>query len=495
MFQALRERRARRKLVDELVAGGDFDRRWYSSRYPDVIGIDPVEHYLQFGWKEGRFPNPIFDSMWYLHSNPDVAKSGVNPLAHYIRHGSREGRDPNPWFDASLYTSRAGDSPRRATTAVHYLSEPAATRFVPSRGFDAQAYRRQVQNPARIPDDPFCDFLHNPDAVAHGWLGDCTSTYAAGWACRNVGPAVTLTLRVNGEPQGKVTPWIRRPDVAGHGHNEIAGYFFSFARRLSPGDVVEAVDERGAPLMGSPQVYEVPQLAPAIGFIRARAAIAQTFLSGRGLEIGAFTQPTDVPAHVAVEYYDKFPPEILRRHYDENWGRPLVGPQYYGDAQSLDGVPEGAAFDFVIANHVIEHLEDPIRFLKALARVIKIGGRAMLSAPNKRFTFDSRREVTPFAHIVRDHQEGAETSRSDHYREWAEQVENLRGEDAARAAATLDRQDFSIHFHVWDESAFYHFLVRALDRYAIPFSAIFLFNANHEIVVVLERGEAPSGRA
>ena len=45
----------------------------------------------------------LFDSSFYLQSNPDVAAAGVNPLVHYLASGGLEGRDPHPLFDSSFY--------------------------------------------------------------------------------------------------------------------------------------------------------------------------------------------------------------------------------------------------------------------------------------------------------------------------------------------------------------------------------------------------------
>lgn len=73
-----------------------FDRQWYLDTYPDVRSaeMDPVEHYSDFGWKEGRNPSAGFNTLFYLESNPDVASSGLNPLWHFIVYGLKEGRLP-----------------------------------------------------------------------------------------------------------------------------------------------------------------------------------------------------------------------------------------------------------------------------------------------------------------------------------------------------------------------------------------------------------------
>jgi hypothetical protein len=36
-----------------------------------------------------------FDNDFYVSMNPDIALSGVNPLLHYLQHGWREGRQPS----------------------------------------------------------------------------------------------------------------------------------------------------------------------------------------------------------------------------------------------------------------------------------------------------------------------------------------------------------------------------------------------------------------
>jgi len=71
-----------------------FDARFYLVRNPDVAdaGADPLEHFLQAGWREGRDPTREFSLEAYLELNEDVARSGANPCVHYVLHGRAEGR-------------------------------------------------------------------------------------------------------------------------------------------------------------------------------------------------------------------------------------------------------------------------------------------------------------------------------------------------------------------------------------------------------------------
>ncbi len=71
-----------------------FDPIYYLFWYPDVraAGLDPLQHYLHHGWKEGRDPSAGFSTSGYLAVNPDVGAAGHNPLVHFVNTGFAEGR-------------------------------------------------------------------------------------------------------------------------------------------------------------------------------------------------------------------------------------------------------------------------------------------------------------------------------------------------------------------------------------------------------------------
>lgn len=71
-----------------------FDAEWYLEHNPDVkeAGLDPIEHYLNFGWKEGREGSLYFDGKQYLKAYPDVKKANINPLVHWELKGKKENR-------------------------------------------------------------------------------------------------------------------------------------------------------------------------------------------------------------------------------------------------------------------------------------------------------------------------------------------------------------------------------------------------------------------
>ena len=75
-----------------------FDSVWYLENNPDVAQVktNPLLHYFRYGGFEGRDPGPNFSSSWYISSYEDVKQAKINPLVHYLKHGRKEGRTPQP---------------------------------------------------------------------------------------------------------------------------------------------------------------------------------------------------------------------------------------------------------------------------------------------------------------------------------------------------------------------------------------------------------------
>lgn len=71
-----------------------FSESFYLDTYKDIAeaGIDPFEHYMNYGWKEMRDPSPVFNTAYYLLAHDDVNKSNINPLKHYALWGRNENR-------------------------------------------------------------------------------------------------------------------------------------------------------------------------------------------------------------------------------------------------------------------------------------------------------------------------------------------------------------------------------------------------------------------
>lgn len=68
-----------------------FDDKFYLDKYPKVAssGMDPLLHYIFFGFGEGKKPNDTFDGVFYKNHYSDV---NINPLIHYALYGIKENR-------------------------------------------------------------------------------------------------------------------------------------------------------------------------------------------------------------------------------------------------------------------------------------------------------------------------------------------------------------------------------------------------------------------
>lgn len=95
----------RRHIKRVIKKSGLFYYTYYLKNNPDVAksGMDALVHFIIYGDKKGRAPNPVFDSKWYLDTYSDVADTNLNSLYHYIIIGADEGRNPGPHFSTKDY--------------------------------------------------------------------------------------------------------------------------------------------------------------------------------------------------------------------------------------------------------------------------------------------------------------------------------------------------------------------------------------------------------
>lgn len=82
------------KAVDLIKKSKYYNKEYYLENNQDIDdrGIDPLVHYLFYGYKEGRNPSKYFNNDLYLEKYDDVKKAGINPLIHFILFGKQEGR-------------------------------------------------------------------------------------------------------------------------------------------------------------------------------------------------------------------------------------------------------------------------------------------------------------------------------------------------------------------------------------------------------------------
>ncbi len=219
-----------------------------------------------------------------------------------------------------------------------------------------------------------------------------------------------------------------------------------------------------------------------------REDLARRYLVGDGIEIGAGMWPLRLPPGARVRHVDRVSRRQLIDAYGSSFAAATLDPaaipetDVVDDAERLSTFADGSV-DFVIANHVVEHLEDPVGALKSITRVLRPGGVLSLTLPDGGRSFDAARERTSVEHVLRDHREGADVSRRQHYEEWARFVEGVGPEGLSERADAFEREDARHHFHVWALDDFLE-LLRALD---LPYALELGQRHQEEFAVILRR--------
>ena len=223
-----------------------------------------------------------------------------------------------------------------------------------------------------------------------------------------------------------------------------------------------------------------------------RRAIAERFLTGKGVEVGAGDRPFPVPQHARVSYGDIRGMAAIQEYFKTA----DVRSESAIDGQTFAGIANDS-LDFVISAHVIEHLRDPIGSIVNAMRVLRPGGIHILVVPDMRFTFDRERPETTVEHALLDYEDGGESTCRQAYEEhlryvhpvltsehYSEAEINSQADGAARRWKELD-----VHFHAWTREGF-EALLAAAARYA-PFVVEETVSIVNENIFVLRKSAAP----
>jgi SAM-dependent methyltransferase len=220
--------------------------------------------------------------------------------------------------------------------------------------------------------------------------------------------------------------------------------------------------------------------------LAARTGLANRYLFGCGLEIGALQKPLRVSEGCRVRYIDRMTLEHLLEHYPEMAKIPVQAPDIVDDGQQLHHIAEDSQ-DFVVANHFLEHCPDPIRSLQTILRVLKQGGILYMAIPDKRHTFDLCRPVTPYSALKSAYVTGQRSGVAELFYEWAHLVLGLPPQEAKKRTEQLIAEDYSIHYNVWATTDLVTFLLSARQDFQIPFELIAAVSSENETIVLLER--------
>jgi SAM-dependent methyltransferase len=245
-------------------------------------------------------------------------------------------------------------------------------------------------------------------------------------------------------------------------------------------------DMRDKALLRLRQLITKLRFGGEAAFQNRRRLLAEKFIQGEGIEIGALHSPLPLPDASSVTYVDRLTLDQLHHHYPELPAESFVPVHVIDDGETLSSF-EDSSQGFIVGNHLLEHCENPIGTLENWMRVLKPGGCAYLAVPDKRVMFDHRRQPTTIEHVVRDWHEGPEWSRRSHYEEWARLVEGVPLAEVSARARHLLHTRYSIHFHVWTPRSFRALLTYCQKKLGFQFRIVAFVRNGIETIGVITR--------
>ena len=97
-----------------------FNPTWYRETYAIPNSQNALSHYLRN--RIGRFsPIPEFDARYYLESYKDVAAARIDPFEHFLVHGYKDGKNPSKEFNTRFYIQRYLKGKTDRNPLLHYL--------------------------------------------------------------------------------------------------------------------------------------------------------------------------------------------------------------------------------------------------------------------------------------------------------------------------------------------------------------------------------------
>jgi hypothetical protein len=223
-----------------------------------------------------------------------------------------------------------------------------------------------------------------------------------------------------------------------------------------------------------------------------RARIAAKYISGQGIEIGALDRVLPLPAGATATYLDRLWVPSLRLAYPELAGQNLAPVSLVDNAEELKRVPQESQ-DFLIANNVLGYCEDVIGTLFNWFRVLQTNGVLFLTVPEKSQTADRHRPPLAVEHLIRDHQQGGEQFRTQHYQEYVRYVQGIDNtSEVTEQIRHLGNIGYSIPYHVWTRQEFLDLIVYL--RTKLGFDIELVVSGEFENIAVLRKKAWPVGQ-
>ncbi|MET3485912.1 glycosyltransferase [Methylobacterium sp. 1973] len=148
-----------------------IDPDYYLAGNPDLraAGVEPSDHYMNSGWREGRDPSPHFDILYYCLTR-GLSYTTDNPLLHYVMHGGKarplsedeavsfQLETIAPYFDAAYYRGRTDQRSDEKLLRAYAAGEWRQMRS-PRQEFDPAGFVQERAESRAVRGDPFFRYI------------------------------------------------------------------------------------------------------------------------------------------------------------------------------------------------------------------------------------------------------------------------------------------------------------------------------------------------
>jgi ubiquinone/menaquinone biosynthesis C-methylase UbiE len=233
---------------------------------------------------------------------------------------------------------------------------------------------------------------------------------------------------------------------------------------------------------------------------KVRTFFAHKYISGKGIEIGAQGNPLQVDIGTAVvTYIDRLSPEQNKNLHNLK-AQELIPVDVFTEADDLR-MFSNESVDFVIANHLLEHIPDPISAIKEWLRIIKDKGTLFLSVPNYCCNeYDFQRRPEKLSHIIDDFENKTKDKKEEHWKDFVEIVDGIMP-NSPEFKDVLHKQyraiDNRSHMHVYNKELINEIIDYVRTNLSSKLQVIdsLSFSYSFEIILIIKKqqlGVAPS---